>query len=494
MNADGPTGIVRNVVALTAMQAVGWIGAAALTVVLPRYLGDSDLGKFAFAFAFTRLAGLIAELGTTTYIAREIARAAGRATGLASNAVAMRVPLAVVATVAAVGAARVMNTDPTTQVVVDVFAAGIVIDAVLSVVTGSLQGLGLMRKFAQVQLVAKLAFSGLAIVALVGFHAGPAAIAAVWVVGQALGAGLGGLALLRRRTFQRRLEPRTWPALLRGGLPFLTWQAALLVYGQVDAVLLALLTRDAVVGWYSAAYRIVSIPIFLPAIIMTVVFPVLSAQSAGSERFRSVATGAARATIALTVPLALGLMLLSDRVIDLLGYPVDFKHSIPVMIIVAAGLPLVAVDMLIGTMLNASDRQRPWAMTAIAAAIMNPVANLLAIPLTERVYGNGAIGAAAVTTGTEVFMMAVGLALLPARSFAPETLRYAIRAVACGALMTVAVLAIRELPLPIVIAAGGLVYAVAAFSLRLIHAGDVRSIVQAARQRAITPAAVASVS
>jgi O-antigen/teichoic acid export membrane protein len=226
---------------------------------------------------------------------------------------------------------------------------------------------------------------------------------------------------------------------------------------------------------------------------MTVVFPVLSAQAAGSERFRSIATGAARATIVLTVPLALGLMLLADRIIEVLGYPPDFVHSVPVMIVVAAGLPLVAIDMLIGTMLNASDRQRSWALTAVAAAVLNPVANFVAIPLTERLYGNGAIGAAVVTTGTEVFMLAVGLLLLPRRSFAPETLGYAFRTLGCGAIMAVVVAVIRDLPLPLVIVAGGLVYGGAAFAVRLIDVSDVRAILRAARERAIPAAAVGSV-
>src|SRR5207253_8409442 len=64
--------------------------------------------------------------------------------------------------------------------------------------------------------------------------------------------------------------------------------AALLIYGQVDTVLLSLLTNDAVVGWYVAAYRFIGIPAFVPVILLTVAFPALAA-SQGSATFKMLA-------------------------------------------------------------------------------------------------------------------------------------------------------------------------------------------------------------
>src|SRR4051794_14820554 len=65
---------IRGFFTLGVGQVLSWIGAIALTVVLPRQLDDVNLGKFAFAMAFTQLVGLVADLGTPTYLTKELAR------------------------------------------------------------------------------------------------------------------------------------------------------------------------------------------------------------------------------------------------------------------------------------------------------------------------------------------------------------------------------------------------------------------------------------
>src|SRR5262249_50393352 len=202
-----------------------------------------------------------------------------------------------------------------------------------------------------------------------------------------------------------------WRTIFLGGLPFFVWQAALVIYGQTDALILSMLTRDAVVGWYAAAYRIVTIPLFMPTIIMTVVFPALSAATHDRRAYSAIAQRALRVVLLARTPIVVGVMLPPGRLLDQLGYPAEFDPSIVPIILLAPHVLLVGIDMVIGTVLNTRDRQRQWAMAGVAAAVFNPALNLLLIPLAQSRLGNGAIGASTVTTLTELFMLVIGLRL-----------------------------------------------------------------------------------
>src|SRR5207302_7501842 len=137
-----------------------------------------------------------------------------------------------------------------------------------------------------------------------------------------------------------------------------------------------------------------------------------------------------------SIPVAMGILVLPDRIINFLGYPAEFLASIPLMMILALHVPLTGADMILGTALNALDKQRQWSMTAVAAAVLNPTINVAMIPFTQTMFGNGAIGAAIVTVATELFMMSVGLYLLRGSGVLDRScLTSALKCVLAGALM-----------------------------------------------------------
>jgi O-antigen/teichoic acid export membrane protein len=132
--------------------------------------------------------------------------------------------------------------------------------------------------------------------------------------------------------------------------------------------------------------------------------------------------------------------------------------------------------MVIGAVLVARDRQRAWTAVGVAAAILNPLVNLVAIPYTQAAFGNGAIGAAAVTSLTELFMMVMGLRLVPAGTFDRSVLLSTARVLlACVPVAAVAWLT-REQPLIVPIALGGIAYAIACLLTRAVTVADVRAI------------------
>jgi O-antigen/teichoic acid export membrane protein len=239
---------------------------------------------------------------------------------------------------------------------------------------------------------------------------------------------------------------------------------------------LSFLTTDAVVGWYAVAYRIIMIPVFIPTIVVTVIFPALSAATHDSRAFAALARRGLHVIALVSTPMALGIMLLPDKIIHLLGYPETFDHSVVPLILLAPHLPLAAIDVMIGTVLNARDRQRQWAMTGVAAAILNPLLNLVAIPYAQATWGNGAIGAATITTFTEVFMLIGGLRLLPHGVYDRSTVLDLGKCLLATAAMGVTVWFMRDLPIAIPVAAGAAVYAVTCLLSGAVSLGELKEV------------------
>ena len=467
--------IVRSVFTLGIAQVLTWIGSGLMTVLLPQYLGDVNLGKLTFAFALTALTGLLADLGATTYLTREVAREPSAASRLTINLMAMRVPLSVVVAAATMLFARVAGYDALTQQLVDILSLGIVVSTLSNVATGTLQGLQKMRAIALISVFTKVGYSILGALLLLS-GAGALAVSIAWVSVGALGLIYSGIILVRNVRLRPSLSLGAWRSLLVAGLPFFVWQAALLVYGQIDAVLLSFMTQDAVVGWYAVAYRIIMIPVFIPTIVVTVIFPALSSATRDHNAFAAIARRGIHVISLVSTPMALGIMLLPDKIIHLFGYPATFDNSVVPLVLLAPHLPLAAIDTMIGTVLNARDRQRQWALTGVAAAFLNPLLNLVAIPYAQATWGNGAIGAAAITTATEIFMLVSGLRLLPPGVFEMSTLIAVLKCLLASATMAVAVWLTRDLPIAVPIGLGAATYAATCLAIGAVSLGELREV------------------
>ena len=129
--------------------------------------------------------------------------------------------------------------------------------------------------------------------------------------------------------------------------------------------------------------------------------------------------------------------------------------------IIAFHIPVVAINMILGMILFvASDQQRKWVLVGCTAAVLNPILNLFAIPFTRDHFDNGAIGAAITTVATEMVMMFGGFYLRPTGVLDRWTVGMCCT-VRVGATvpMVVVVLALGDLPLPVKIVVGVVVYA-----------------------------------
>jgi O-antigen/teichoic acid export membrane protein len=383
--------------------------------------------------------------------------------------------LAIAIGAGAVAVASFAVSDSMTRHIVYLLSIHMMLTVIIGVLTGALQGMQHLRVVALVDGVSKLLLLGfVALFVLQGAGVRPVAfayvlsdvVALVWL-----------FVLVRRRDGIRGpVTLGSWRSLLTGGMPFAIWEAALLVYARFDVILLTFFTTSAVLGWYYAAYRIISIPLFIPAILMTVTLPAMSASATDETTFRPIARRAVLAAAVTSMPMAIGLMLLADKVIDLFGYPAGFSNSVVPIVVLAAGLPLVAVNMIVASAIAALDKQRSWAFLGVGAAVINIGLNLVAIPLTQSHWDNGAIGAGSVTTITEAYLLIGGLILLPRGILDRATYAGVVKCMLAGVAMAAVLWAAHDLSIFVLVPLGGVVYAGAALALGVFSLDEIKKL------------------
>ncbi len=419
---SGSRRVIRNVLVTLVTQLISWGLTFAVTLYLPRYVGDAGLGKLAFAASFIAIFGVVAPLGTGTFLVKAIARDRSRTGELLLAALILRVPLAMGMSVLAVGVVSLLGYPALTRVLVLVSALGLLANTVNDAFGAALQGQENMTRQSVGVLVNKFLASGLTLF-LVFHHAPLWSLAAV-----VIWTGLASL-LVNASAFHPLLPTLRLPSratvryVALSSLPFMGWTVFQALYGQTDPVVLSLVTDDKTVGWYAAAFRLLGTTLFLPTALATALMPTLSRMfQENPAEFRRLSQRLLALVMLCGVPIALTLLLLPDRIIALLHYPASFRHSIPVLRVGSAGVLLWFAGNALGTMIFASDGQARMFRTSVAASLLGIPACVAGSLLARHFLHNGAIGAISSDVLLEVYLLWSYLHILPAGTLTGESL------------------------------------------------------------------------
>jgi O-antigen/teichoic acid export membrane protein len=472
--AHGESKIRRNLVSLLLAQGATMLAALVTVSVVPKYLGAQTFGAFTLATTIVGLFAAVSLLGTNQYLVKTIARDPTRLGIYVFNGFVMKLIFGSVLAVAAVALAHLVGYQRQIVLMIEVGALGMIFATLYDVVAAGLQGterMGRIALWGGVQQYASIAIA----VGLLLAHKGVVIYTLVLAVGCVIPLVANGRHLWPDVRGDMQLDFRLWRSIALGGIPFFLWGALLLVYGSIDIVMLQAMTNNAVVGWYNLAYRWVGIPTVIPFVLAMVALPSLSALAIENPaRYTHRVNRAIQVALLAAIPMALGIALVASDIVKTLHYPAGFAHSVVLIRILALHIPVVAMDMVMATALTAKDRQKAWLVVGCVAALFNPTLNLIAIPLTNRVFGDGAIGASLITVATEVVMMIGAIYLRPAGILDRATVFFILRCAGAAAFMIPAVYGLAGQPVAVKVVAGMAAFAVGAWALRLVSPRSVR--------------------
>jgi len=254
-----------------------------------------------------------------------------------------------------------------------------------------------------------------------------------------------------------------WRDLLRKTLPFSINALLILVYIQIDVLLIGRLHGEEDVGFYRAASSLV---LQLPILIIAVnnsLLPRMSRYFKTNMLALKHTTGeSVQYAAALAFPMFFGLFLLADQIVNLF-YTSQFEPSIIVLQILAIMIPLRYINNSLATTLTASDRQSQRTLAVFIGAAVNVIMNLWLISYWSYV------GAGVATVITD-FVICIFLLRLGAKALLPDSLLSLLwRPFLAGLFMGIYLMLVRFLPIWILIPSAAFVYGGILYSLGGIY-------------------------
>ena len=236
-----------------------------------------------------------------------------------------------------------------------------------------------------------------------------------------------------------------WPDLLRQGLPVGIGGLLTLGYGYVDQVIVFELAGPRDAGLYGAVYRIYERIQFLPAAIMTTLFPLfVAARDTDPDRVRRLFQTAIDYLLLTSLP-ALAITLAGPEPITDLLFGSDFEDAAPALPLLMATFVVVSLGYLTGYLIVAYGLQRQFVLIAIGALVFNVATNLALVP------SYGFMAAAWLTLATEILVMSLSMWIVSSAMGLAPTGAHLGRIVVAAAATGLAAWGLKEAGLPTIV-------------------------------------------
>lgn len=242
------------------------------------------------------------------------------------------------------------------------------------------------------------------------------------------------------------------PSVLKEAAPIGLSNGLGLMGYNLDLILIGYMLSSMAVGWYSAAYKPVTILLSFPAAYYSGLFPALSRQfSENLSAFRASVSKSLHLTALFALPAGIGLYFLADPVIMLI-YGENYRLSIPALQILSWSLILVILRGNFRQALNAAGAQHLDLIAAGVAITINLCLNLVLIPRF------GIRGAATATLVSEIVWLGMLAAIYSNRISSIDYIKALLHPVLASLAMAGWMLVSEGLLWLIQAVAGGLIY------------------------------------
>lgn len=361
-------------------------------VWIARYLGPGGYGLLSFSGSYVMLFSAIALFGLESVVVRElVVDTASRATILGTTFL-IRLTSGSIAYLLALGAIILLRpADRLSLVLVALLGSSLLFQAT-EVVDLWFQSLVASRYTVMARIAAFLASSLAKVVCVVAGASVTAIAVATAAEALLLTCGL----LLVYRISGERVSGWQWDAdrfrsLVSSAVPMVLSGIVLMIYLRIDQVMLGALASEAEVGFYAAAVRISEVWYFVPAAIVSSVFPgIVQLRATDEAQFHQRLQRLYNLLAFLGYVVALPVTLLAPWLVRLL-FGSAYQPAGPLLaVLIWAGL-FANLTVARNAHFIALDWGRAQLWTASAGAVANILLNLLLIPRY------GAMGAAVAT-------------------------------------------------------------------------------------------------
>jgi O-antigen/teichoic acid export membrane protein len=462
----------RDIAGQVVLRAANLLLGIGVTVVVVRTLGDRGFGQWSTLLAVTNIVGYFGVLGLHQVAVERSSSDPAAQPQWVGSLLTLRLALTGPTTLLAAAVCLWVADDSAMRVAAVLVCAAIPFSAANAIrIVFQLEVRNTLAT--AIELASGVAWA-VAVVLVAALGGGLVAIATAFLIVTTATNVATVAIVLRRAPVRVRGTRANWPTLLRLGLPVGIGGLLTLGYGYVDQVIVFQIAGARDAGLYGAVYKIYERAQFLPATLMTTLFPIfVAAREHDPERVSRLFRTAVDYLVLTTLP-ALAIALAGAEPIVRLLFGAEFADAAPALPVLMATLVVVSIGYLTGYLIVAYQLQRKFVTIAAGALVLNVAANL------ALVGSYGFMAAAWITLGTEVLVMSLSLTLVCRRAgvapWGTRLGRIAGAALATGLLAW----ALRRAGVPVLVwvATAGAAYAVLLLALGAVRPADLAALVR----------------
>jgi polysaccharide transporter, PST family len=462
----------RDIAGQILLRALNLILGIGVTLLLVRTLGTAGFGRWSVLLAVFGFVSYFGSLGLAQVTVERAAADPDRAPHWFGALVTLRLALMGPVTLLSLAVCLAISDDANMRIAAALVCAELPISVLSALkVVFQLQ----VRNVVSTMIEVGNGILWAAAVALVALlDGGLVAIAAAFLVVSTISNVAYIVVALRSSPVRFRASRELWPALVRQGLPVGIGGLLTLGYGYVDQVIVFEVAgvRDA--GLYGAVYRIYERIQFLPAAIMTTLFPLfVAARDTHPERVRRLFRSAVDYLLLTSLP-ALAIALAGPTPITRLLFGPDFADAGPALPLLMATFVVVSLGYLTGYLIVAYGLQRRFLAIAIGALVFNVGTNLALVP------SYGFMAAAWLTLATEILVMSLSMWIVCSKMGIVPAGDHLGRIVLASAGTGLLAWGLKEAGLPTLawVAAAGVAYAASVIALGAVRLDELRALVR----------------
>jgi O-antigen/teichoic acid export membrane protein len=346
--------IIKNATALGISGFLAKAITAVVGIVVTRYLGPGPFGDYSTAYAFVGTIILFSELGISQLMVQEGSRNPAVLPSYFGNTLLFKSLAAIVCYLVMLIFMFPAGYNQTVKAMIVILGLAVGFNALNQSVYNYYQAVEKMYLAALFQFLNTVLISGLTL--LVIFNGlSVVSITVTHLVSHVLITLLIYFAL--RKQVKPLIKLKKLPEMLKSGLPFGIHRIFYYIFLQISILILSLKVSNVQVGIYSAAYKLVSILVFIPSLMTSALYPALYKMGEGDfKSHRQTIEKVFKVLSAVGIAGSVLMFTLADPLIKWI-YAGRFNDSIPILMITAWFLALECMSFSLGDVLTTTNRQ-----------------------------------------------------------------------------------------------------------------------------------------
>jgi len=450
--------IIKNIGFFFTGKTISYILHFLYFLYAARTLGAQSFGILSLAFAIVSMFSIFSDFGLRQTVTREIAKKRDLTGRYVNNVTAIKVFLSIFTLIGLIVFIHFMRYDILTKQVILIIGISIIFESFLHLFYAVFQAYERMEiESVGFTIKSGLLFAGLLFVMKRTPSVTSLAYLYTAITFLMLLYGIFAVMYMKIRV-GFSIDWPFWKSVIREAIPFGLAGVFGMLYNWIDTVMLSVMRGNEVVGWYNVAYRFCLFFLLVPVAFHMAVFPVLSRFHATLKNsFTSVSEKYFVYLTIISIPIAIGIMLLSNRIIGLF-YGSEYINS-------CMGSPFSDV-------LSSTNRQYTLAKIIGIAVIVNVLLNLVFIPQYGYIAASATtvISVLVILTGTMIATARIGYGL-HYKKIASVIIKSGIAGIIMGLFI---VFTQKQFNLFLIITVSAFLYTICVFLLKLVDKEDMQ--------------------